>query len=164
MDKGAWWATVHGVTSQPRVLSKGCNARALGVVQKPSSSNPAAVSRKARPAHHGWPPGTRGTSLLLTRALCACHTRESQVCSHLGPLTLPTPPLGRCSPSLPFPLTLQDLAQRPPPPRSPPSATLHSSYCSVAKSCPTLCDPMDCSTPGFPVRHCRPASARAHTP
>ena len=26
-------------------------------------------------------------------------------------------------------------------------------YCSVAKSCPTLCDPMDCSTPGFPVLH-----------
>ena len=24
---------------------------------------------------------------------------------------------------------------------------------SVAKSCPTLCDPMDCSTPGFPVHH-----------
>ena len=23
--------------------------------------------------------------------------------------------------------------------------------CSVAQSCPTLCDPMDCSTPGFPV-------------
>ena len=22
--------------------------------------------------------------------------------------------------------------------------------CSVAQSCPTLCDPMDCSTPGFP--------------
>ena len=30
-----------------------------------------------------------------------------------------------------------------------------SSYscCSVAQSCPTLCDPMDCSTPGFPVLH-----------
>ena len=27
-------------------------------------------------------------------------------------------------------------------------------FCSVvAKSCLTLCDPMDCSTPGFPVRH-----------
>ena len=26
--------------------------------------------------------------------------------------------------------------------------------CSVAKLCPTLCDPMDCSTPGFPVLHC----------
>ena len=25
--------------------------------------------------------------------------------------------------------------------------------CSVTKSCPTLCDPMDCSTPGFPVYH-----------
>ena len=24
---------------------------------------------------------------------------------------------------------------------------------SVAQSCPTLCDPMDCSTPGFPVHH-----------
>ena len=27
-------------------------------------------------------------------------------------------------------------------------------YCSVAKLCLTLCDPMDCSTPGFPVLHC----------
>ena len=24
---------------------------------------------------------------------------------------------------------------------------------SVAQSCPTLCDPIDCSTPGFPVLH-----------
>ena len=23
----------------------------------------------------------------------------------------------------------------------------------VTQSCPTLCDPMDCSTPGFPVHH-----------
>ena len=27
------------------------------------------------------------------------------------------------------------------------------SCCSVAKSCLTLCDPMNCSTPGFPVLH-----------
>ena len=27
------------------------------------------------------------------------------------------------------------------------------SVSSVAQSCPTLWDPMDCSTPGFPVRH-----------
>ena len=26
--------------------------------------------------------------------------------------------------------------------------------CSVSKSCSTLCDPMDCSMPGFPVLHC----------
>ena len=25
--------------------------------------------------------------------------------------------------------------------------------CSVTQSCPTLCNPMDCSTPGFPVLH-----------
>ena len=25
--------------------------------------------------------------------------------------------------------------------------------CSVAESCPTLCDPVDCSVPGFPVLH-----------
>ena len=26
-------------------------------------------------------------------------------------------------------------------------------FSSVAQLCPTLCDPMDCSTPGFPVLH-----------
>ena len=25
--------------------------------------------------------------------------------------------------------------------------------CSVAQSCPTPCNPMDCSTPGFPILH-----------
>ena len=24
---------------------------------------------------------------------------------------------------------------------------------SVAQSCPALCDPMDCTTPGFPIHH-----------
>ena len=28
-----------------------------------------------------------------------------------------------------------------------------SQFSSVSQSCPTLCNPMDCSTPGFPVRH-----------
>ena len=26
-------------------------------------------------------------------------------------------------------------------------------FSSVAQSCPALCDPIDCSTPGFPVHH-----------
>ena len=34
-----------------------------------------------------------------------------------------------------------------------PQNILGSSYCSVAQLCPTLCDPMDCSTPGLPVHH-----------
>ena len=29
-------------------------------------------------------------------------------------------------------------------------------YCSVAQLCLTLCDPMDCSMPGFPVLHSLP--------
>ena len=29
----------------------------------------------------------------------------------------------------------------------------HIQFSSVAQSCPTLCDPLDCSTPGFPVHH-----------
>ena len=33
-----------------------------------------------------------------------------------------------------------------------PSQTSGTS-CSAAQLCPTLCDPMDCSTPGFPVLH-----------
>ena len=28
-----------------------------------------------------------------------------------------------------------------------------SQFSSVTQSCPTLCDPMDCSTPGLPVHH-----------
>ena len=31
--------------------------------------------------------------------------------------------------------------------------------CSVAQLCPTLCNPMDCSMPGFPVLHCLPEFA-----
>ena len=31
--------------------------------------------------------------------------------------------------------------------------TQNSSCCSVAKSCLTLCEPTDCSMPGFPVLH-----------
>ena len=33
---------------------------------------------------------------------------------------------------------------------------------SVAQLCPTLFDPMNCSTPGFPVIHCLPEFAQTH--
>ena len=35
-------------------------------------------------------------------------------------------------------------------------------YCSVAKSCPTYCDPMDCSMLGFLVLHYLPEFAQIH--
>ena len=34
---------------------------------------------------------------------------------------------------------------------------------SVAKPCLTLCDPMDCSMPGFPILHHFPEFAQTHT-
>ena len=40
------------------------------------------------------------------------------------------------------------------------NTTLKSSYCSVPKSCPTLCDPMNCCTPGFPALHHLPEFAQ----
>ena len=35
-------------------------------------------------------------------------------------------------------------------------------FSSVTQSCRTLCDPMDCSTPGFPVHHQLPELAQIH--
>ena len=40
---------------------------------------------------------------------------------------------------------------------------LHSvQFSSVTQSCPTLCDPMDCSMAGFPVHHQLPKFAQIH--
>ena len=35
-------------------------------------------------------------------------------------------------------------------------------FSSVAQSCPTLCDPMNCSTPGLPVHHKLPEPTQMH--
>ena len=44
--------------------------------------------------------------------------------------------------------------------------TMHMPVCfyisSVAQLCPTLCYPMDCSTPGFPVHHQLPELTQTH--
>ena len=37
-------------------------------------------------------------------------------------------------------------------------------FSSVAQSCPTLCHPMDCSTPGLPVHHQLPEFTQTHIP
>ena len=76
-------------------------------------------------------------------------------------LLLPT------SPSSPFPLCLYNL-----PPLSPPSSCSlpclrQPVYCSVqfssvTQSCPTLCDPMNRSTPGLPVLHQLPEFTQTH--
>ena len=38
----------------------------------------------------------------------------------------------------------------------------NGSVSSFAQLCPTLCDPMDCSTPGFPVHHQSLELAQTH--
>ena len=38
----------------------------------------------------------------------------------------------------------------------------HYHFSSVAQLCPTLCDPMDCSTPGLPVHHQLPEFTQTH--
>ena len=41
-----------------------------------------------------------------------------------------------------------------------PISSVH--FSSVAQSCLTLCDPMDCSMPGFPVYHQLPEPTQTH--
>ena len=61
-------------------------------------------------------------------------------------------------PPLPSPL---------PPSFLPSSVHVHMHVCmyqfsSVSQMCPTLCDPMDCSMPGFPVHHQLPEFTQTH--
>ena len=45
-------------------------------------------------------------------------------------------------------------------------SSLHEGFCcfSVTKLCLTLCNPMDCSMPGFAVLHYLPEFAQTHVP
>ena len=40
--------------------------------------------------------------------------------------------------------------------------TMSVQFSSVTQLCPTLCEPMDCSTPGYPVHHQLPELAQTH--
>ena len=42
------------------------------------------------------------------------------------------------------------------------SVLISVQFSSVTQSCPTSCDPMDCSTPGFPVHHQLPELTQTH--
>ena len=39
---------------------------------------------------------------------------------------------------------------------------MHVQFNSVAQSCPTHCDPMNCSMPGLPVHHKLPEFTQTH--
>ena len=90
-----------------------------------------------------------------------------------GPLYMGFPRQEYCS-GLPFPppRSLPDPGIKSVSPASPelqadslPLSPLGNPFflsCSVAKSCLTLCDSLDCSTPGFPVLHYLPEFAQIH--
>ena len=42
------------------------------------------------------------------------------------------------------------------------STVISVQFISVTQACLTLCDPMDCSTPGLPVHHQLPESTKTH--
>ena len=43
-----------------------------------------------------------------------------------------------------------------------PISPISAQFSSVAQLCPTLCDPMGCSTPGLPVHHQPPEFTQTH--
>ena len=45
---------------------------------------------------------------------------------------------------------------------SPGKSQFYVQFSSVTQLCLTVCDPMDCSTPGFPVHHQLPELAQSH--
>ena len=42
------------------------------------------------------------------------------------------------------------------------NSALEVKFSSVAQSCPTLCEPMNCSTPGLPIHHQLPKPTQTH--
>ena len=63
--------------------------------------------------------------------------------------------------SVPLPSHSQERAGKQ---TGPPSLSFAISvqFCSVAQSCSTLCDPMDCSMPGLPAHHQLPEFTQTH--
>ena len=87
------------------------------------------------------------------------HMSKAHILRHQGPLLKQLPrrrykeesPLSS-PPLLPFPAELPHLSHVRAAGRCTPVFS-SVQFSSVTRSCSTLCDPMDCSTPGFPVHH-----------
>ena len=102
-------------------------------------------------------PSTSLVCLLLSPSLCSHPTLQHILLAqhlqhHPTLLCLTAPPSSRSVRVPPSPAQM-----------TPVSFSLHFLFplwccCSVAQACLTLCDPMDCSTPGFPVLHHLPCS------
>ena len=74
--------------------------------------------------------------------------------SFLPPGDLPDPEIKPTAPALAWAFFTTELPAKP--------STLSVQFSSVVQSCPTLCDPMNHSTPGLPVHHHLPEFTRTH--
>ena len=111
---------------------------------------------------------TQGTGILsFCRWLLLPPTPVTTSCSS-GPLTRSLAPGAASNPSVTERISLNHRFQRTLPQLKSQRwlpILLSKHFCvsnSVAQLCPTLCDPMDCSMPGFPVRHQLPVLAQTH--
>ena len=105
--------------------------------------------------------------LRLQRAGAALRTsaRPQQPSAHSPTRVSSLPKLPTGSAGVLAAAGLSETAERTPnflPPLTPNNRGGSVQFSSVAQSCPTLCDPINCSTPGLPVHHQLPESTQTH--
>ena len=157
MDRGAWWATVHGV------------AEVLDTTESVNYSDwaPACIPWLlilCSSLFQQFPPNTSNSALYFYSFFSSSFNPSSFRPAHLYssfkaqshmpralwcPLHIPTLPWER----LLFPPLSGHLLWQ---------SQSNNCCCSFTKSRPTLCGPMDCSTPGFPGLHCFLEFAQTH--
>ena len=152
MDRGAWWAKVHGVTKSQTWLSDSFNTYHL--FPGPPCFLPMWFPF-SRIVLHKVPPdkATQGMHASPIAPLLAHPWVGGPRCTCWGGPHSPVPHDILVPPhvALPLPTWSWQLIWL----YLFPFPTLFPCNCFslVAQSCPTLCDPMNCSTPGLPVHH-----------
>ena len=108
----------------------------------PTLCDPMNRSIPGLPVHHQLPEFTQTNAHQVGDAIQPSHPLSSPPLALfvISCLSISTP-LGCC---FPFPCLLS------------------VQFSSVTQSCPTLCDPMNCSTPGLPVHNQFPESTQTH--
>ena len=143
MDRGASWAIVHAVTKE------------LDTTEQPNNND---NNRGNQVQMRSLGPYSRMTSVLIERG--NVHTD-----THTG--RRPRDSEGRGQGDVSTSWGKPEIASKCPGPGKsprtdpfstsegihPPTPCFRLQFSSVAQSCLTLCDPMDCSTPGLPVHH-----------
>ena len=163
MDRGAWWATVHGITRVGHDLAA-----------KPPPHHCDLEDSVYYHADGVWPTHLLGHWFLRERSSCSGGTKlihfDRPIIS--SDLRSPTSPWGYGTNPGKWLPKQESLAKRPWATESQMrklerdkdnTPRMTACFTSVTQSsCPTLCDLMDCSTPGLPVHHQLPEFTQTH--